>query len=92
MRVDTHCYEGYVMPPYYDPLLAKVIVSGETRADALRRMDRALSELECEGVDTTRDFHRQLMAHPVFGAGTHKLDFVQRYLGTDGALRDGEVA
>ena len=43
-------------------------------------------------MDTTRDFHRQLMAHPVFGAGTHKLDFVQRYLGTDGALRDGEVA
>ena len=91
VRVDTHCYEGYVMPPYYDPLLAKVIVAADTRADALRRMDRALAELVCAGVDTTAGFHRQLMRHPVFGAGTHRLDFVQSYLTADGELHDEEV-
>ena len=88
VRTDTHCFPGYVMPPFYDSLLAKVVVAADDRADALRRMGRALAELEVTGVDTTRDFHRQLMTHPVFAAGTHRLDFVERYLGPDGSLHD----
>jgi acetyl-CoA carboxylase, biotin carboxylase subunit len=92
VRVDTHCFSGYVMPPYYDPLLAKIVVAGPSRDDALRRMSRALGELECTGVDTTRDFHRQLMRHPVFAAGVHRLDFVDRYLGPDGVLSEEVVA
>jgi acetyl-CoA carboxylase biotin carboxylase subunit len=91
VRVDTHGYRGYRMPPYYDSLLAKVIVLGETRADALRRMERALAEFDCTGVATTLDFHRQLLRHDVFRAGTHRLDFLDRYLDPHGVLAPGEA-
>ncbi len=86
VRVDTHGYPGYRLPPYYDSLLAKVVVLGETRADALRRMERALAEFDCTGVSTTLDFHRQLLRHGVFRAGTHRLDFLDRYLTPHGVL------
>jgi len=86
-RVDTHGYPGYELPPFYDSLLAKVITIGNDRAEALRRMERALAEFDCAGVSTTVDFHRQLMRHPLFQRGEHRLDFVESYLGTDGKLR-----
>jgi len=89
VRVDTHAYPGYRLPPYYDSLLAKVIVSGESRDEALRRMERALAELECRGVRTTREFHLELMRHPTFRAGRHTQDFLDRYLRPDGSLRAG---
>ncbi|TAK81903.1 MAG: acetyl-CoA carboxylase biotin carboxylase subunit [Betaproteobacteria bacterium] len=64
VRVDTHCYPGYLVPPYYDSLIAKVIAHAGTRADALRKMDAALATFSVEGVDTTIGFLRSLVNHP----------------------------
>jgi len=69
VRVDSHCYSGYFVPPYYDSLLAKVIVHGDDRNDAIARMERALSQMEVTGVPTTLPFHRAVLAHPDFRAG-----------------------
>ena len=66
IRVDTHCYPGYLVPPYYDSLLAKVIAHGATRAEAIERMSAALARLEVTGVPTTAPFHRQVLAHEDF--------------------------
>ncbi len=90
VRVDTHGFAGYKIPPYYDSLLAKVIVHADTRNEAMARMDRALSEFDCAGVATTIGFHRDLMAHPRFRDGTHRLDFVDRFLTENGNLRTTE--
>ena len=79
------------MPPFYDSLLAKVIVHGQTRADAMHLMQRALREFDCAGVSTTLDFHRQLLRHAVFRAGTHRLDFLDRYLTPHGVLEPEET-
>jgi acetyl-CoA carboxylase, biotin carboxylase subunit len=86
VRVDTHAYPGYLVPPYYDSLLAKVIVHADTREEAIRRMDRALAEFDCTGVTTTIAFHRELLDHPSFRAGEHRLDFIERHLTPDGHL------
>lgn len=64
IRVDTHCYPGCVVPPYYDSLLAKLIVSGDDRADALRRMRAALAEFRISGVDNTISFLEALLERP----------------------------
>ncbi len=88
VRVDTHAHEGYVVPPYYDSLLAKVIVHGQHRDHALDLMQRALAEFACEGVKTTVPFHRQILRHPVFRRGEHHLDFLERYLRPDGNLAE----
>ena len=68
VRVDTHCYPGYVVPPYYDSLLAKVIAWGEDRDQAVARMDRALRHFEVDGIATTVPFHQAVLAHPDFRA------------------------
>jgi acetyl-CoA carboxylase biotin carboxylase subunit len=86
VRVDTHGYSGYTVPPYYDSLLAKVIVHGKDRREAMDIMLRALHEFTCEGITTTIPFHRQLLAHPVFRSGDYHLDFLERYMGEDGNL------
>ena len=69
VRVDSHCFSGYFVPPYYDSLLAKVIVHGDDRGDAIARMEDALSKMEVTGVPTTLPFHRAVLAHPDFRAG-----------------------
>ena len=69
VRVDSHCFAGYFVPPYYDSLLAKVIVHGDDRSDAIARMERALSEMKVTGLPTTLPFHRAVLAHPDFRAG-----------------------
>jgi acetyl-CoA carboxylase, biotin carboxylase subunit len=69
IRVDTHCFPGYVVPPYYDSLLAKIIVHGSDRPQALQRMQSALQRLEVSGVPTTAPFHKQVIAHEDFKAG-----------------------
>jgi acetyl-CoA carboxylase biotin carboxylase subunit len=69
VRVDTHCYRGYLVPPHYDSLLAKLIVFGRTRDEALARSRRALREFVVEGVPTTLPFHRWLLAHDDFASG-----------------------
>jgi acetyl-CoA carboxylase, biotin carboxylase subunit len=89
VRVDTHGYSGYTVPPYYDSLLAKVIVHGKDRHDAMDIMLRALREFACEGITTTIPFHQQLLSHPVFRSGDYYLDFLEKYMGADGNLREG---
>ncbi len=69
VRVDTHVYPGYKLPPFYDSLLAKVIVHGRTREEALARMRRALGEMRVSGVPTTIAFHQKLLNDPAFLEG-----------------------
>jgi len=64
--VDTHCYPGYVVPPFYDSLLAKVIVHGQDRDAAISRMADALDRFKLKGVHSTLPFHRAVLAHPDF--------------------------
>jgi acetyl-CoA carboxylase biotin carboxylase subunit len=66
VRVDTHCFPGYMVPPYYDSLLAKVIVHGADRAAAIERMRDALGRFVVEGVQTTIGFHRRVLEHDDF--------------------------
>ena len=78
VRVDTHVYAGYRIPPHYDSLLAKLIVHGRDRQEAVCRMERALEEFVVEGVPTTIPFHQAVMKHPDFIQGKVHLDFVER--------------
>ena len=66
VRVDSHLYNGYTIPPYYDSLLAKIIVHGRDRREALARMVRALEESVFEGVPTSIPFHLAVLGHPGF--------------------------
>jgi acetyl-CoA carboxylase, biotin carboxylase subunit len=77
VRIDSHCYEGYVFPPNYDSLMAKVIVQGRDRDEAIRRMRRALSEFVIEGVKTTMPFHLRVLDHPDFISGNYTTRFVE---------------
>ena len=79
MRVDTHIYEGYVVPPNYDSLLAKLIVHAEDREAAIRRMRRALDEFVVEGIQTNLAFHRKLIDHPDFVPGRLDTHFLERF-------------
>ena len=84
VRVDTHIYENYVVPPNYDSLLAKLIVHAEDRDAAIRRLRRALDEFVVEGIKTNLPFHRKLCKHPDFVSGkldTHFLERVGRFEG-----------
>ena len=81
VRVDSHMESGCEVPPYYDSLLAKVICWGGDREEAVARMQRALGEMRMDGVKTTIDFHRQLLAHESFRAGRINTRFVHDVLG-----------
>jgi acetyl-CoA carboxylase, biotin carboxylase subunit len=81
VRVDTHAYEGYVVPPYYDSLIAKLIVQGNDREEAMTRMRIALESFVVEGVATTIPFLMKVMRHPVFRSG----DIHTKFLETEGA-------
>jgi acetyl-CoA carboxylase biotin carboxylase subunit len=76
VRVDSHLYAGYQVPPYYDSLLSKLIVWAPTRADAIERGRRAIEEYIIEGVPTTMPFHLQLLDNPVFQRGETYTNFV----------------
>jgi acetyl-CoA carboxylase biotin carboxylase subunit len=78
VRVDTHIYAGYTVPPYYDSLLAKVIVHGNSRAEALARMSQALDSFIVEGVTTTIPFLRRVIQHPDFARGEVDTKFLER--------------
>jgi len=78
VRVDSHVYAGYQVPPFYDSLLAKVIVHGNTRAEALTRMRNALSTFVLEGVTTTIPFLGKVLSHPDFVAGKVDTKFLER--------------
>ncbi|KAF1302834.1 acetyl-CoA carboxylase biotin carboxylase subunit [Candidatus Enterococcus willemsii] len=77
IRVDSAMYSGYTIPPYYDSMIAKVIVHGNTRFDALMKMQRALSELVTDGVVTNAEFQLDLISHPNVIAGDYSTAFLQ---------------
>lgn len=83
-RVDSHCFVGWTVSPYYDSLIAKLIVWAPDRGEAIDRMVRALSEFRVEGpgMTTTIGFHQRVFAHPVFRSGDFHTDFVERYMTT----------
>ncbi len=77
VRVDSHLFAGYEIPPHYDSLLSKLIVWADTRDDAIARMQRALEEYVIEGVATTIPFHQRLLKHPAFISGETYTRFIQ---------------
>ena len=79
VRVDSAAYQGYTIPPHYDSMVAKLIVWGKDRADAIARTKRALSEFAVEGVFTTIPFHLKLLEHKVFISGHHDIKFLEEH-------------
>jgi acetyl-CoA carboxylase biotin carboxylase subunit len=78
--VDSHAYVGYRVPPFYDSLIAKLVVHGQTREDAVACMRRALDEMQIEGVKTTIGIHQRILRHPDFLAGRTSTQFLTRLL------------
>jgi len=79
VRVDSAAYPGYTISPHYDSMIAKLIVWGATRDEAIARMKRALVEFEIEGIKTTIPFHMKLLNHPKFLKGTFDIKFLEDY-------------
>ena len=80
VRMDTHVYSGYSIPPNYDSMIAKLITTAQTREEAINKMKRALDEFVIEGVKTTIPFHRQLMDHPDYLAGNYTTAFMNDFV------------
>jgi acetyl-CoA carboxylase, biotin carboxylase subunit len=76
--VDTHCYSGYRIPPYYDSLIAKLIVYAPTREEAIQKMMGALEEFTIEGVHTTIPFHRMVMQDDRFRSGIYDTSYIEK--------------
>lgn len=81
VRVDTAAYTGWIVPSHYDSLIAKLIVHGNNREEAIAKMRRALDEFIVEGIKTTIPFHKKVLSHPAFIKGTYNTDFVEKMLG-----------
>jgi acetyl-CoA carboxylase biotin carboxylase subunit len=81
VRVDTHVFAGYDVPPFYDSLLAKLIVTGQTRQEAIRVMQRALDEFLVEPLRTTIPLHKQIFSDPAFWRGQIATDYLEHLLG-----------
>ena len=79
VRLDTHVYAGYSIPPNYDSMIAKLITTAQTREEAIHKMKRALDEFVIEGIKTTIPFHRQLMDHPEYIAGNYTTKFMEDF-------------
>lgn len=79
VRVDTHVYAGFTIVPNYDSMIAKLIVTAETRPEAIAKMSRALDEFYIEGIKTTIPFHKKLMEHPDFIAGNYTTKFLEDF-------------
>ena len=79
VRVDSHCYSGYVIPPYYDSMIGKLITMAQTRDEAIDTMYRALSEYVIEGIKTTIPFHLQLMQNEDFRKGNFTTKFLEGF-------------
>lgn len=80
VRIDSHAYPGYKLPPHYDSLISKLLVWGSDRAEALSRMQRALSEFQISGVPTTIEFHKRLIGDPNFIAGDVHTRYVKEQM------------
>ena len=79
VRVDTHCYSGYDVPPNYDSMIAKLIVHAPTREYAIARMLRALDEFVIVGVKTTIPLHKRILQHPLFAKGQYTTKFLEQH-------------
>src|SRR3954465_521828 len=90
-RVDSHCYPGWMVSPFYDSLIAKLIVWAPDRDRAIDRMERALAEFDISGrgVKTTIPFHRRILAHPQFRSGDVTTDFVEHFMSEEAAAAAG---
>ncbi|MCX5782454.1 MAG: acetyl-CoA carboxylase biotin carboxylase subunit [Elusimicrobia bacterium] len=80
IRVDTHVYSGYTIPPFYDSLIAKLIASGRDRKEAIARMRRALRETIIEGIKTTVPIHQKILANEYFQSGEFATNFLPKYI------------
>ena len=83
IRVDTHCFEGYFVPPYYDSLLAKLIVIGKDREEAISKMAYALSNFHVSGIETNIEFLSTIVAHPDFKAGKTNTRWLESILSNE---------
>jgi acetyl-CoA carboxylase biotin carboxylase subunit len=81
IRVDSHLYTGYKVPPYYDSMIAKVIAHANTRESAINRMRIALSEMVIEGIKTNKDLHIEIMQHDAFHRGETATNYLENRLG-----------
>jgi len=79
IRIDSHVYAGYVIPPFYDSMIAKIIAVARTREEAINTMSRSLSEYVIEGVKTTIPFHQQLMLDENFRKGNFTTKFLESF-------------
>jgi acetyl-CoA carboxylase biotin carboxylase subunit len=79
VRVDTHVYAGYTVPPYYDSMIAKLICKAQTREECIKKMQRALDEFVVEGIRTTVPFHKALMKNEAFRAGDFNTGFMNTF-------------
>lgn len=79
VRLDTHVYAGYTIPPHYDSMIAKLITTAQTREEAIDKMRRALDEFVIEGIKTTIPFHRQLMDDPNYLEGNYTTKFMETF-------------
>jgi acetyl-CoA carboxylase biotin carboxylase subunit len=90
IRLDTHCYAGYFVPPYYDSLLAKLIVKGPSRPEAIGAMERALGEFQISGIDTTVSFCRRIMQNDRYRRGEISTNWIETAFWPGQANDDGK--
>ena len=80
VRVDSALYAGYVVPPYYDSMVAKLIVHAPTRPDAINRLRRALDEFAIVGIQTTMPLHQRIVDDPAFQAGDYTIHWLEQFV------------
>jgi len=80
VRVDSALYAGYLVPPHYDSLVAKLIVQGPTREACIARLDRALEELVIGGIETTAALHQRIIHAPAFHAGAYDIHWLEKFV------------
>ena len=80
IRVDSALYPGCVVPPHYDSLIAKIIAFGDTREEAVARMNRALGECWIEGIKTNIALHRRILNDPAFLKGRYSTNFLEKFI------------
>jgi acetyl-CoA carboxylase biotin carboxylase subunit len=81
VRLDTHIYQGYQVPPFYDSMIGKLVAHGENREAALGRMLNALTEIVIDGIDTNLPLHRDMMNDAAFKAGGIDIHYLEKKLG-----------
>ena len=85
VRVDSGVYHGYIIPPYYDSLIGKLIVHGKNRNECLMRLKRALNEFVIDGIETTLLLFQRLIAEPDIANGVYDIHWLEKYLSANSA-------